>query len=580
MKTQTTYSRPDRGADRAVGAEMWQLVAALAGIAALIALAATVLLGMGVAGAVLGEGGMWPASLSEAPRTIAMVLLHAGDPAAAYPNAGPTAPSAAVAWVAVALFLVPLVMTVTIAVVAVAARRGDRSGLASAKDFVHRAGLEVTPPLAYLGGKAITVKAEDTGLCAGPARGGKTSRIVIRLVLDAPGPVVTTSTRPDVLRRTAMQRSEVGRVHVIDFDEVSRWPELTRWDIVAGCEDPRVAAERAGAMVAAVPLGGAKNVGFFEEAAKRVLAGLMHAAALSGGNMRDVVKWSRDFRSDAPYSILRDHPAAAEGWEADLTKYCRGESPETVSSTDQSLGLILGPVAFSSVLDLLCPPRGTGFDIHSFLLSTDALYLMSEGGEQTSTGPLTTALVASIDQAARRMATSSIEGRLSPRLTYVLDEVANIAVLPRLPSMMSEGGGAGRVTWAFVQSEAQLRDRWGENAGTIVDSAGVYLVLGGLKDESMIRKLSALCGDRWVRRTSTSSGPGGHTTSTRLERERVMAENDIRELPEGFALMIYGRTRPAVVQLPAYWELPNAAEFETALAWCLARESAKGWITA
>ena len=45
-------------------------------------------------------------------------------------------------------------------------------------------------------------------------------------------------------------------------------------------------------------------------------------------------------------------------------------------------------------------------------------------------------------------------------MLLALDEVANIAPLPDLPAMVSEGGGQGVITLACFQDLSQARQRW------------------------------------------------------------------------------------------------------------------------
>ena len=70
-------------------------------------------------------------------------------------------------------------------------------------------------------------------------------------VVDAPGAVVATSTKADLVHLTAFARATTGRVHVFDPDRLLAWPTPCRWNIVAGCQDVREAMTRARAMVAA-----------------------------------------------------------------------------------------------------------------------------------------------------------------------------------------------------------------------------------------------------------------------------------------------------------------------------------------
>jgi hypothetical protein len=354
------------------------------------------------------------------------------------------------------------------------------------------------------------------------------------------------------------------------------WPTPCRWDIVAGCEDVREAMTRARAMVAARPLNSDRNSSFFEGASETVLRCLLHAAAIDGGSMREVLAWARDFTDDAPYEILRSHPGAAVGWLQDLRKFCRAGAPETVSSTAMSLGLILKAMADDRVVDLVCPAAGEGLDVDAFVRGgTDTLYLVSEGGEGISTAPLVTAFASAVVSCARRLSQTRPGGRLDPPLTFVLDEAANVAPLPDLPMMMADGGGRGMSTWAFVQSFAQLRARWGrDGADSIWGASSIKLLLGGCTEADDLEKISRVVGDRRVRRQSHSS-PGGLvsraqvSTSTSMERERILPVEALARIPVGQALLLYRAVPAALVRLPAWWERKDARVFKASQAQAL-----------
>ncbi len=59
-------------------------------------------------------------------------------------------------------------------------------------------------------GKRVWTSVEDSILLIGPPRSGKGANIVINTILDAPGAVITTSTRPDNLTATLRARQARG----------------------------------------------------------------------------------------------------------------------------------------------------------------------------------------------------------------------------------------------------------------------------------------------------------------------------------------------------------------------------------
>lgn len=452
-------------------------------------------------------------------------------------------------------------------------------GLSTGRAITKRVGagklLVGMTPFAYLGRTPIVARAEDTALVIAAPRMGKTARIAIKRIKDAPGACAITGTKPDVLRTTAKIRAEKGTVYVFDPEGVSMWSDTTSWDIVAGCQDEEEAAARAKAIVNARPLKGGGNSEFFAETADTVLRCLLHAAALGGKNMRDVLAWTRDFNDDTPYEILSTHPGAMPGWVDDLRKYCRPTGGEdTVASTDMTLGLALKAFGTRAVLNAVCPrPGAQTFDPSRFWSTTDTIYLLTQSGETSICAPVITALVASIERAARKQSTRTVEARLDPPMTFVLDEVANVAPIPSLPSLMTDGGGRGMLSWVIAQTRDQLRQRWGkEGAGTIIESATALIILGGSKDADFIEDMSRLIGDREVERQSSTRSSSGLSDTTSWTNERILPASEIRQIPEGQGLLFYRELAAAVVRLPGWWETDAKKACEESIQWTLQRE--------
>ncbi|MEU8244063.1 TraM recognition domain-containing protein [Actinoplanes missouriensis] len=407
---------------------------------------------------------------------------------------------------------------------------------------------------------------EDSTLLIGPPRMGKTMWFAVGAILDAPGAVVATSTKAELVRLTATARGSDGRpIHVFDPEDIAQWPDQLRWSPVDGCEDPGVASERSRAFVAAVPLGqSAKNADFFTQGADTVLRCLLHAAALAGKTMREVSAWAADFDNDEPLNILRGDDRAAPGWHGALRTFTRGAA-DTVSSTKMTLGLILKPLASPRVMAAVTPPPGEGLDVEQFLAERGTLYLLSEG-DDGSTAPFVTALADHIVKVAKRVSQRRPQGRLDPPLRLVLDEAANVAPLPNLAGLMSDSGGRGLTLVVVLQSPDQGRNRWGDKGyGALWAAATAKMVLGGLADANDLEQLSRLCGERRIRRTSTTRAAhqSGSVTESE-ERERVLPPEKILTMPVGEALLFYRNMPPALVRLRPWWNRSDAAAIRAA----------------
>ena len=95
--------------------------------------------------------------------------------------------------------------------------------------------------LGHSRGREIWASVEDSILVIGPPRSGKGLHLVINAILDAPGAVVTTSTRPDNITATIHARQERGPVAVFDPQQLDRRPRRRTPPASAG---PRSAAAR------------------------------------------------------------------------------------------------------------------------------------------------------------------------------------------------------------------------------------------------------------------------------------------------------------------------------------------------
>ena len=100
-----------------------------------------------------------------------------------------------------------------------------------------------------------------------------------------------------------------------------------------------------------------------------------------------------------------------------------------------------------------------------------------------------------------------------------MELLANLTPLPSLPQLMAEGGGTGITTLAVLQSLAQARGRWGENAADAIwDAATVKLVLGGLAKYRDLDDVARLLGEIDELTETRSRGRAGERPGSRIWR--------------------------------------------------------------
>ena len=137
------------------------------------------------------------------------------------------------------------------------------------------------------------------------------------------------------------------------------------------------------------------------------------------------------------------------------------------------------------------------------------------------------------------------DGEQAPRLLLLLDEAANIAPIPDLATLASTAGGEGVQLVTIYQDLSQLRHRYGTEWGSIASNHVAKVVLPGVTDPETLRYFAATVGEEEVTVTSTSRGSDGRrSTSESLQRRDVVTQRELRELPRGQGICLYGQRPP------------------------------------
>ena len=256
---------------------------------------------------------------------------------------------------------------------------------------------------------------EDSMLLLGPPRSGKGRNVVIPMILDAPGAVVTTSTRPDNLAITLAQRASFGPVAVFDPQRLARSSSrlsALRWSLVRGCESPQMAIIRAEALVSESNRSGVENGTFWRQQALTATRCLLHAAALGDRSPSDLYRWSHSAPgAKEAVSILTSHPGTTPGWERALDAIIASDQ-HTRDSIWAMVANAFSPLADPAVLGAVSPESGREFDPVAFLALRGTLYLLGTASGASATATLVAALIEDVIDAAKRLAAGSPGQRL------------------------------------------------------------------------------------------------------------------------------------------------------------------------
>ncbi|SFW50440.1 type IV secretory system conjugative DNA transfer family protein [Amycolatopsis australiensis] len=397
--------------------------------------------------------------------------------------------------------------------------------------------------LARVGWQWIWSPVEDVTLTLGGPRSGKTGTLASRL-LDAPGAVIATSTRTDLIELTAKLREQRGPVHVYNPSGMGKIPSTIGLDPLAGCENPVTATYRAADLLPGE--GGSDERQHWVDQARRALAVLLHAAALGELMMADVAAWAAKPAecADEVLRLLRrsPEPSFVDAAEQFLNTNDRTQSSIT-TSMQPAFAWLMDPTAKATTMV-------RGLDVAELLESKATVYML--GAEESHTAPLVAALTAHIAREARRIAAESPGGRLDPALTLVLDEAAIICPIP-LPDWTADMGGRNVTIHIGAQSRAQLRKRWGDmGCAAIMTNSASVLILASARDPEDLQAYSLLTAER--REMVEQQDADGRVTGRSPQRVPVLTPGEISQLPELHAVVVRRGMAVAIGRLQMAWK--------------------------
>ncbi len=401
------------------------------------------------------------------------------------------------------------------------------------------------------GGLALA-EPQQALLVLGPPRSGKTSGLVVPNVLCAPGAVVATSTKSDVMAATLDRRAARGRCWLLDPSGSVRPPpgvDRIRWSPVAAARtwDESLVLARSMAGVAR-PAGGRGDAAHWTERAEALLAPLLYAAHLQGSGMEVVLGWVLRQDLGPAVAILAGARVRLAG---DVLAGIDATDPREQSGIWSSAAGILAAYRSERVLDLSDPPN---FDPARLVDSDDTVYVGAPARHQELVAPI---VVAFLDQA--RAGAYAGADQPGPPLSLVLDEMANIAPIPDLPALVSEGGSQRVLTLGCLQDLSQARSRWGAAADGFLSLFGAKVVLPGIADLTTLELVSRLAGEVEVPMASVSRGSwwspgrGAPTVTWAGHRQRRVPVDAVRGLVPGSGLLLSGSDHPRPVAVPAWW---------------------------
>jgi len=418
-----------------------------------------------------------------------------------------------------------------------------------------------------VGDMAIRQSWEDMAVDIWGPRVGKTTCRAIPAIVAAPGPVVVTSVKGDVVDATREVRAQRGKIWVFDPQGIIGEEPAWWWNPLSGINTITGARRVAAHFASGSKEEGMERDAFFEIMAEELIANMLLAAAVSGRNLLDVYRWATDYSNREPADILKEYryemPAA--------TVYGVLDMPDKrpvggVYSTAQKMLFCLTEPTVTRWITPGAKPL-PAFDPNEFVRGCDTLYLLSMGGAG-SPAPLIAACTDAVLLAGERFSIHNAGRRLDPPLLSVLDEAANICRIRELPNLYSHYGSRGMPIITILQSYAQGEEVWGAGGmRKLWSAANVRTYGGGVIDTDFLEQLSQLVGYRDVTVRSTSLQQN-YNESLMLQnrQERILPVSELGAMPRGRMLVLASGAPPALARTCPWQTSPYADLIKASLA--------------
>jgi type IV secretion system protein VirD4 len=549
-------------------------VAMLTLVAALMAVLALIWIWGGLAGAVFGSG--WPrVDVGELLVVATRLPVHLADPAAAWPprlRAG--LPGAAGFYAALAPLLVAVTTAAALghrASASAGARRGasaDGARWASSRELrvlrrhEPRAKHDTSAGRLALGrhrGRILYAERRHALVAFGPPQSGKSAGLAIPALLEWAGPAVASSIKTDLLAATLARRGALGEALVFDPFALAGVRSHT-WSPLHGASSWDGALEVAWRMAAAGELDqrGVEGGDFWAIAAEQRLAPLLYTAARAGGGIERVVRWAYGQGARELDSALEQLAQTAgsdqERTDAraayDAVRAFETQADRTRSSIEATAQALLRAYRFTRVAR---SADGCEITADRLLERPSTLYLIGDAKASKLLRPIFLALLSEVIDRAYERANEQ-GGRLALPLLVCLDEAGNVAPLPNLAEIASTAPSHNIQLVSIFHDLAQARSRYRQQAETVVNSHRARMLLPGVADLDTLRYFAGLIGEEERRELTRTTGSGGTTRSVARRRRPLLAAEALRQLPDGHALVLYGRLAPVRLRLRMWFK--------------------------
>ncbi|CRL14696.1 type IV secretory system conjugative DNA transfer family protein [Phaeobacter italicus] len=404
-----------------------------------------------------------------------------------------------------------------------------------------------------------------------PTRAGKGVGTVIPNLLAAERSVLVIDPKGENARIAREARRRFGTVHVLDPFEVSGHPSAAYNPLDRLTPGSLDLSEDAASLTEALVMDppGQVTEAHWNEEAKAILGGLIMFCVCHEDRDRRSLATVREYLTLPPEKLralleLMQESDEAGGLIARAANRFLGkadrEAASVLSNAQRHTHFLDSPriakclarsdFAFSdlrhritSVFLVLPPNRMDAYSRWLRLLVSQALQDIARDAE---------ALTATTGA-------QSASQRLSSPTLFLLDEFAALGRLEAVERAMGLMAGYGLQLWPILQDMSQLKDLYGERAGTFIANAGVQQVFG-VNDFETAKWLSQMIGQETAGFQTDSFKPGdGPSFSNNLTGRDLLTPDEIMQLPPDRQLLRVQGQATAIAQKLRYYADPEFA---------------------
>jgi type IV secretion system protein VirD4 len=404
-----------------------------------------------------------------------------------------------------------------------------------------------------------------------PTRAGKGVGTVIPNLLAAERSVLVIDPKGENARIAGDARRRFGTVHVLDPFEVSGHPSAAYNPLDRLTPDSLDLGEDAASLTEALVMDppGQVTEAHWNEEAKAILGGMIMFCVCHEDRDRRSLATVREYLTLPPEKLralleLMQESNEAGGLIARAANRFLGkadrEAASVLSNAQRHTHFLDSPriakclarsdFAFSdlrhritSVFLVLPPNRMDAYSRWLRLLVSQALQDIARDAEAltATTGAL------------------NASQRLNSPTLFLLDEFAALGRLEAVERAMGLMAGYGLQLWPILQDMSQLKDLYGERAGTFIANAGVQQVFG-VNDFETAKWLSQMIGQETAGFQTDSFKPGdGPSFSNNLTGRDLLTPDEIMQLPPDRQLLRVQGQATAIAQKLRYYADPEFA---------------------